>query len=363
LSYSFVMAGAGGTGGHIFPSLAVARVLKSRGHQVLFIGTSDGMEARIIPHHGFAMEFVRSGGVNRVGFRKRVWTAFQLPLGVAAALRIFLRHRPQAVFSMGGYVAVPVLAAALLLRVPLVVMEPNAVPGIANRIVGKRVYRALLGFESARRWFPRSKSEVTGLPIRSEFFSLAPKTEGPFTVLVTGGSLGSRTLNRASRESWRLFRERASSVRIIHQTGRMVESSFAEEFSKAGIGGRVVEFIQDMPAVFAEADLVVGRSGAGGVNEIAAAGKPSVLVPFPFSTDDHQKKNAEALANAGAAILILDAEMNGERLFREVEALRADPKRLAEMRSRVRQFAKPGAAERAAEVLEQAAAEKSGRNR
>lgn len=354
MPHAFILTG-GGTGGHIFPALAVARVLRERGHRLLFIGTPDGMESRLVPDAGYDMAFVKSSGLNRVGFRKQVQSAVQLPVSVAAALQIVRRFRPKAVFSMGGYVAGPVMLAAIFNRTPLLVMEPNAIPGFANRQVARRVYRVLLGFESARRWFPQSRSEVTGLPVRPEFFSLTPKRTGSFTVLITGGSRGARTLNRGLRESWKFFRESGAPVRLVHQTGANEHQALAAEFSSAGVEGEVVPFIRNMPEAFAQADLVVGRAGAGAVNEISAAGMASVLVPLPTAADDHQRRNAEALVKAGAAKMVLDREMNGKRIFEEIECLRQHTNELEQMRARVRQFAKPGAAERAADIMEEAA--------
>jgi UDP-N-acetylglucosamine--N-acetylmuramyl-(pentapeptide) pyrophosphoryl-undecaprenol N-acetylglucosamine transferase len=356
MAHAFVLTG-GGTGGHVFPALAVARVLEAGGHRLLFVGTKDGMESRLVPEAGFAIEFVRSSGLNRVGLAKQIRGAAQLPFGVATAWRILEKFRAEAVFSMGGYVAGPVMLAAALAGIPLVVMEPNSVPGFANRKMAGRVYRALLGFENTRRWFPPNRSEVTGLPVRPEFFALSPKRHDQFTVLITGGSRGARALNRASKESWPHFRA-SQTVRIVHQTGAAEHTALAREFANAGVTGEIVPFIKDMGAAFAQADLVVGRAGAGGVNEIAAAGMASVLVPLPFAADDHQKENAKALLEAGAARMVLDREMSGERLFREVEDLRASPEILAAMRRQVRQFAHPGAAERAALVLEEAAESK-----
>lgn len=354
MPYSFVLTG-GGTGGHVFPALAVASVLRERGHRLLFIGTREGMEARLVAEAGYEMQFIRSSGLNRVGLRQQVQSTLQLPGSIAGASALLGRFRARAVFSMGGYVAGPVMLGALLRRIPLIVMEPNAIPGFANRRVARRVYRALLGFESTRRWFPKERSEVTGLPVRPEFFDVQPKSKGPFSLLITGGSRGSRTLNRASRESWKLFRQAVGEIRIVHQSGAAEHEALAKEFAATGIGGEVVPFISNMAAAFGAADLVVGRSGAGAVNEIAAAGMPSVLVPFPFAADDHQKKNAEMLAHAGAAHMVMDADLNGERLFREVELLRNAPEQRARMRERIRDFARPGAAERAADLMEQAA--------
>ncbi len=346
----------------MIPAIAVARVLRERGHRLLFIGTKEGMETRLVPEAGFDIEFIQSGGLNRVSPLKRLQTAARLPMGFARSTAILRHFRPAAVFSTGGFVAGPVSVSALLLGTPLIIMEPNAVPGVANRKIGKRVYRALLGFEETRKWFPPLASEVTGLPVRKEFFANRLKDSGPFTVLITGGSRGARTLNRAGRESWPLFRDSASPVRIIHQTGAAEYEALSEAFRESGLDGEVVPFISDMAAAFREADLVVGRSGAGGVNEIAAAGMPSVLVPFPFAADDHQRRNAEALAREGAARMILDPELTGERLFSEIEALREHPESLARMREQVKRFAKPGAAERAADVLEEAAASGARRN-
>ncbi len=350
----FVLTG-GGTGGHVYPALAVARILQERGHQLLFIGTAAGIESRLVADAGFAMEHIQITGLNRVGFVQKLRAAAQLPVAVALGAKILGSFRPAAVFSMGGFVAGPVMLAALLRRIPLIVMEPNAIPGFASRKVASRVYRALLSFESTARWFPRDRTELTGLPVRSAFFSLQPKTGDPFTVLITGGSRGSRTLNRAARESWPLFRQSGSPVRFIHQTGSAEYDALRMEFEQSGMQGELVPFLPDMPAAFAQANLVVGRSGAGGVSELAAAGMPSILVPFPFAADDHQKANAQQLANAGAARLVLDADLSGQRLFEEVEGLRANPEGLASMREKVKHFARPSAAERAATVLEEAA--------
>lgn len=351
MSLSFVLTG-GGTGGHVFPALAVARVLRERGHRVLFIGTKEGMEARLVPDAGFDIEFVRSSALNRVGFRQQTQTLIGLPGGVSAAARLLKKFNPQAIFSTGGYAAGPVMLAAIMHRYPLVVMEPNATPGFANRKAARRVYRALLGFEATKRWFPEGRCEVTGLPVRPEFFQVAAKSSGPFTLLVTGGSRGARKLNQAMRAAWPLFK--SSETYVIHQTGANEYEGIAREFAGSGVKGEVMPFIQDMAEAFSRADLVLGRAGAGAVNEVAAAGMPSILVPLPFAADDHQRRNAEALVEANAARMIADAELTGEKLFEAVEWLRTQPEVLSQMRQNVRKFAHPGAAERAADVMEEA---------
>ncbi|HEY7389715.1 MAG TPA: undecaprenyldiphospho-muramoylpentapeptide beta-N-acetylglucosaminyltransferase [Bryobacteraceae bacterium] len=347
----FLMAG-GGTGGHVIPALAVAQELRSRGREVFFVGTARGLEAKLVPQGGFRLELIEIGGLNRVSPQQRITTLFRLPLTTLACLR----YKPAAVFSMGGYAAGPPVMAALARQIPVVVMEPNAIPGFTNRIIGRFVARALLSFPGTARYFPAGRTELTGLPVREEFFQILPKPRGPvLNLLVTGGSQGSRTLNRAGRESWPLFRKAGLTVRIVHQSGPAGYEEMRQAFAQSGLAGEIVPFIMDMPAAFAAADLVVCRSGAGAVSELAAAGKPSVLVPFPFAADDHQTHNAEALERGGAAELVRDAEMTGERLVAVVQELAAASGRLQTMAEAARQFAHPGAARRAADILEEVA--------
>ncbi len=350
---TFLMAG-GGTGGHVIPALAVARELQGRGHHPIFVGTHEGFEAKLVPGSGFPIEWIEIGGLKGVGLGKVLRTLAELPSGVARALGILRRHRPAAVFSMGGYVAGPVVIAAALRGVPIVAMEPNAIPGFTNRWMARFIRRALVSFPETSRYFPKGRTEVTGVPVRRAFFEVAPKPhEARLSILITGGSRGSRTLNNAARGSWVLLRDARLDVRIVHQTGSVApHEEIAHDFARTGIDGRVVPFIHDMPAAFAEADLIVCRSGAGALAELAAAGKPSILVPFPFATDDHQLHNAEAFRTAGAARLVLDSDMTGERLVREVFALAAARPLLDQMSANARKLAHPGAAERAADVLE-----------
>jgi len=342
----------GGTGGHVIPALAVARELRSRGHEVFFVGTDRGMEGKLVPAEGFELRRIDIGGLNRVGWKQRMVTLAKLPVATAGCLK----YRPTAVFSMGGYVAGPPVAAALLRRVPVVVMEPNAVPGFTNRVIGRFVSRALINFAETASYFPKGRTETTGLPVREEFFHLPRKQRGDvMNILITGGSQGSRTLNNAARQSWPLFRSAGMRVRIVHQTGRNGFEELRDAFAQSGIEGEIVPFLTGMPAAFAGADLVVCRAGAGAVSELAAAGKPSILVPFPFAADDHQTRNAEAMARSGAARMVRDAEMNGEKLVGTVLDLARSEDALEAMGDAARRFAHPGAARRAAEILEEVA--------
>jgi UDP-N-acetylglucosamine--N-acetylmuramyl-(pentapeptide) pyrophosphoryl-undecaprenol N-acetylglucosamine transferase len=352
-----IMMAGGGTGGHVVPLLAVARQLQARGHKAVFVGTRTGFEAKLVPAAGFSLEFIEIGGLKRVGVVRTLRTMVQLPLSVLRVFSMIRRLRPSAIFSMGGYAAGPVVLAGTLKRLPIVVMEPNAVPGLTNRQIGRYVKRALLSFSEAARFFPPGKSEVTGLPVRAEFFAIRPKQlESKITVLITGGSQGSRTLNQAAAGSWRYFREAGVPVRFIHQTGAAAHEALARKFAESGMEGELVPFIADMPSAFAQADLVVCRAGAGTVAELAAAGKPSILVPLPTAADEHQLRNAEAFARAGAAQLILDREMDGGRLFEEVNKLRSYPEVLRRMGERVHAFAHPDAALKAAQAVEEAIA-------
>jgi UDP-N-acetylglucosamine--N-acetylmuramyl-(pentapeptide) pyrophosphoryl-undecaprenol N-acetylglucosamine transferase len=346
----FVMAG-GGTGGHVIPALAVASELRSRGHTVRFIGTRRGIESKLVPAADFPIDWIEIGGLNRVGLRQMMTSLAELPVSVWQAARLLDRARPvTAVFSMGGYVAGPVMIAALWKRLPVVVMEPNAVPGFTHRKLARFVAKALVSFEETVRYFPKGRAEVTGRPVRDEFFAIAPKPRtGVITVLITGGSQGSQTLNRAAEQSWPLWKK--DSVRLIHQTGERAYADLAPKFRASGLDGEISAFFDDMPRAFAEADVIVSRSG-GTVSEIAAAGKPSILVPLPGAADQHQLRNAQAFEKAGAARLVLDSEMTGARLVEEVTRLAGESGLLDKMAKAARALARRGASGRAADVLE-----------
>lgn len=349
---TIVMAG-GGTGGHVVPLLAVARELKARRHECIFIGTRSGFEAKLVPAADFPLEFIEIGGLNRVGMAQSIRTLIQLPFSILNARGMLGKFRPGAIFSMGGYVAGPVVLAGLWKRLPIVVMEPNALPGLSNRYVARFVTRALLNFPEAARFFPPGKSTITGLPVRPEFFAIQPKArEAKLTVLITGGSQGSRRLNEAAQQSWNYFREAAFPVTFIHQSGSPGYEALAKRFAASGMEGEIVQFIENMPAAFARADLVIARAGAGALAELAAAGKPAILVPLPGATDEHQLRNAEAFSKAGAARVVLDGEMDGGRLFEEVSRLSAQPAILKRMGDQARRFAHPHAARQAAEIVE-----------
>ncbi|MBL8239196.1 MAG: undecaprenyldiphospho-muramoylpentapeptide beta-N-acetylglucosaminyltransferase [Bryobacterales bacterium] len=343
----FIMAG-GGTGGHVIPGIAVARELASRGHQPLFIGTRAGMEARLVPAAGFPIEWIDIGGLKGLSLVRRARTVVELPASVWHARRLLKAHNAAAVFSMGGYAAAPVVLAAALARTPVVLMEPNAMPGMTNRRMARFARRALVSFPEALPFFPAGRAEIAGLPVRPEFFALPDKPRAsPPVVLVTGGSRGSRTLNFAARD---LAASPGLPCKLILQTGRDMHAEISAAISNPNV--EVIPFIDDMPSAFAQADLLVCRSGAGAVAELAAAGKPSILVPYPFAADDHQMANARAMERAGAARVVSDAGFSAPRMLAEIQACLAE-KNLESMARAARAQALPGAAARAASLLEQ----------
>jgi len=347
---TFVMAG-GGTGGHVLPGLAVARELRERGYEVVFVGTSRGLEARLVPEAGFPLLLVRVGALKRVSWAERLRTVTALPASFVQAGAILDRTRPRAVFSMGGYASGPVTLMALLKDIPVVVMEPNAMPGFAHRLVGPFVRRALLGFDAGGRYFPSGRWEAVGIPIREEFFKVPPKPHtAPYTVLITGGSQGSKRLNIAGPECFKLVE--AGRVVFLHQTGEAEYNEVCFRYRELEGTVDVAPFLRDMPAAFARADVVVCRAGASTVAELCAAGRAAVLVPFPYAADQHQLRNAETMQAGGGARVVLDRDLSGERLWAELRALLEEPGRLEAMERAARGMARPGAARRAADILE-----------
>jgi UDP-N-acetylglucosamine--N-acetylmuramyl-(pentapeptide) pyrophosphoryl-undecaprenol N-acetylglucosamine transferase len=345
------MAG-GGTGGHVMPLIAVAEQLRSRGHEPYFIGTRTGFEARLVPARKFLLEYIDIGGFVGLGLARKLKLLYQLPLSILKCLSSIRRHKPVACFSLGGYVAAPPVVASLLSGIPLIVMEPNAMPGVVNRWMGRFARKALLSFEQAAAYFPAPAIEITGLPVRDEFFLIPRKPfSGELTLLVTGGSQGSQTLNRAMRELWPLLASSDLKVNIIHQCGRRDEEQLKQDFTATNLKGRVTAFLSDMPAAFAEADLVLCRAGAGTVGELAAAGRPSILVPFPFAADDHQTKNAEAMVAAGGGLMFRDEQLTGPVLLDVLRDFITHPDKLEQMAQRAKSLQKAGAATRAVDIL------------
>lgn len=349
-----VLIAGGGTGGHIIPALAVARELAKRhGAEVLFVGTSRGMEARLVPGAGFKLRLIEVGQLKNVSMMTRLHTLMGLPGSIVACRQLIREFKPGVVFGVGGYASGPGMAAALWTHTPAMAFEPNAMPGLANRLVGKRVQAAAVNFPEAARWF--AHCEVTGIPVRPEFFQLErPRGTQPH-LLVFGGSQGARIFNTHLAQAVRPLLDRVAGLTVLHQSGaRGLEQTRAAYAASGADPGRwqVQAFLDDMPARFAEAHLVMARGGASSVAELAAAAKPSLLVPFAAAADQHQKRNAEAMVAAGAALMLEEDELKiAGRLLETLSSLLTDPVRLARMGERARMQAHPDAAERIADRL------------
>ena len=335
----------GGTGGHVIPALAIARELKARyGAELLFVGTARGIETRLVPAAGFELKLVHVGQLKNVSLQTRLRTLFDLPLAIVAALQMIRSFRPQVVIGVGGYASGPGMLAAVLNGVPTVAFEPNVVPGFANRVVAKFVKAAAVHFRETKRFFPAGRTRITGVPVREEFFSVPIRPPGSRNLLIFGGSQGSRAMNRAITEALPALTASIPGLKIVHQTGERDFENVQQAYRQAGMNAQVSKFIDNMPQAFADADLVLCRSGASTVAEITAAGKPAVFVPFPQAADNHQMRNAEALVKANAAELIPERELTTERLVSTVAVLFSDAARLQTMAHNARALSHPQAA-------------------
>ena len=347
-----VLIAGGGTGGHVVPALAIgSRLREEYGAELLFVGTARGLETKLVPQAGFPLELVRSGQLKNVSLRTRLRTSCDVPVGVAHCLRLLRRFRPDVVVGVGGYASGPAMLAALLSRVPTLVYEPNAVPGMTNRLLGRYVSAAAVNFEQTRTFF--RNAEATGVPVRPEIFSLPAKNGGPPRLLVTAGSQGAHVFNEFLPKIAVRLLEAVPGLTIVHQAGaRHVESTRAAFAASGADPARwaVESFLTDMPAQYAAADVVLARSGST-VAELCAAGRPSLLVPFPQAADDHQRRNAEVLAQAGAARMLLQREVTEESLLSALVELLSDAGLRARMSAAARSLARPGALERIAAMV------------
>jgi UDP-N-acetylglucosamine--N-acetylmuramyl-(pentapeptide) pyrophosphoryl-undecaprenol N-acetylglucosamine transferase len=346
-----VLIAGGGTGGHIIPALAVARELVERhGAEVLFVGTARGMETRLVPEAGFKLALVEVGQLKNVSLMTRLRTSWICRARIFACRRLIREFRPHVVFGVGGYASGPAMAAALWVKVPAMAFEPNAMPGLANRLVGKRVQAAAVNFPSAAKWF--NNCEVTGIPVRPEFFTLQPPTAPNPHLLIFGGSQGAHIFNTHLPQMITALLDAVPGLTVLHQSGVRHADSTQAAYAASGADParwQVRAFLDDMPARFAQASLAMARSGASTVAELAAAGKPSLLVPFAAAADNHQLRNAEEMVKAGAAVLLdeQDLDLPG-RLLTALTSLLASPERLTEMATAARTQAHPDAAERIA---------------
>lgn len=370
-----VIIAGGGTGGHVIPALAIAQQLKKQfDAEVLFVGTARGIETRLVPQAGFPLELIQVGALKNVSLMTRAKTMFDLPRALWTAGRIVSDFRPDVVIGVGGYASGPAMLAAIRRRIPTLAFEPNVVPGFANRLVARFVSAAAVHFEETCEYFRNAK--VTGVPVREAFFNLpahnnmsakgaiarseSPQDESVPTLLVFGGSQGAHAINQAMIESLPGLREKIPAIHIIHQTGQRDFDSVLAAYQRVGMttsevtgrsSGEVHKFIDNMPATFARADLLVCRSGASTVGEITASGKPAIFVPFPRAADDHQNVNARALERAGAAVVVEESNLEAAYLVETIVAMLSDPVRLRRMSEAARSLAHPNAVQEIADIV------------
>jgi UDP-N-acetylglucosamine--N-acetylmuramyl-(pentapeptide) pyrophosphoryl-undecaprenol N-acetylglucosamine transferase len=349
-----VLIAGGGTGGHLYSGIAVHEILTREGkHEVHFIGTRDGIEARVLPERGIDVKFIPVGKFRRSGPAAKAASVAILPLSGLCALIALLKARPDVVLGVGGYASGPAVAAAALLRIRRAVIEQNSVAGFTNRMLGRFVGRVFLGLPGAASDFPRGVGVFVGNAVRSALFAVPPADEGakPFTVLVFGGSQGAHRINELIIEALPHLADMKGDLSFIHVTGYSDLPAVKRAYEETGIPAEVYEFREDMERLYARAHWVIARSGAMTVSELAAAQRPSLLIPYPFAVDDHQAGNAAYLVDAGAAVMIRQQELDGSRLASLIREAAGNRKRLSMMGNKAGKAARPDAAREIADWI------------
>lgn len=355
-----VLIAGGGTGGHLFPGIAVAQELRRRDAmgRILFVGTARGIETRAVPKAGFELALLPVSALRGRGFVGVITGLLRLPLAMLGALKLVRRFRPQIAVSVGGYAAGPAVLAARLLGIPCVVMEQNAVAGLTNRILGRVAQHVVAALPTQN--FPPGKVHVLGNPVRADLLPVRDLPYAPASpprLLIVGGSQGARALNDAMIAVAPRLKAAGLALSIVHQTGQTDAARVNAAYQEHGLpNARAVPFIDDMASAFRDADLLLCRAGAGTISELTVCGRPAILVPFPAAADDHQSANARVLAAQGAALHVPQAELTADRLFELLQTLSQDRARLVDMAARSHHAGKPEALSRIVNLLEQEAA-------
>lgn len=344
-----VLIAGGGTGGHLFPGIAIAEEICSRGGEVSFVGTARGIESRVLPRLGMSLDLIKVRGLVRTTAADRLRFILEAPLALHQVAGILRRRRPQVVVGVGGYASGPVVLSAAVARMPTAILEQNTIPGITNRILGRLADRVYASFEESLRFFPQGKVEVTGNPVRRDIVEAlgdaARRTssgDGRLRLLVFGGSQGARFLNERLMEAAHLLS--SMPIALVHQTGEADQNRVTAAYRAARLDAEVVPFIDNMATRYAAADLVLCRAGATTLAELAIASRPAILVPFPYATHGHQEKNARELESRGAAICRTQSELNASRLAELLGELAADQGRRAAMAKAMGALGRPAAA-------------------
>ncbi len=355
-----MLIAGGGTGGHLFPGLALAEEVKTRHprNDVLFVGTPRGLETRIVPRNGFPLELVDVGPLKRQGALGTLRGLGRVPRALWQSRRILRKFDPDVVVGVGGYASGPVVMAAWMMRIPTAVQEQNALPGFTNRTLGRFARACFIAFDEARAGFPPGRTHLLGNPIRRAFLDNYLHSKEPsgqrLSILVTGGSQGAHVLNlRVAEALEELAPELGQRLRVVHQTGEKDLPEIARRYQAlgdSGVDAQATAFIDDMANAYAQADLLVCRAGATTIAELTVCKKPAILVPFPYAADDHQTVNARSMVRNGAAILLPERDLTGQKLAGELRALEADRERLRRMARQSGLLGRPEAAREIAEV-------------
>ena len=350
-----LLIAGGGTGGHVFPAIAIAQEWLSRGkeREVVLVGTQRGIEMKLVPAARLPLETIRVAGLKGKGGATLLKNSWMLGSGVSDAFAVLKRHKPQVAFGVGGYAAGPMLLATWFKGIPNVIFEPNAEPGLTNKILAHLAQRIATGYSvSGKSWGERAV--VTGCPVRAEFFAIEPrKPERPYRLLVTGGSQGARPVNRVFSSAAPLLATRKDELQIVHQTGERDYNEVSAAYTKSGMNVEVTPFLTNMAERFSWADVIVCRAGAITAAEVAAAGRAAIFIPFGAATDSHQLRNAQEMTSAGAGRLIAEPELTAERLSQEIVSLLDQPGEIEKLGRNARSVAHPNAVREIVDLIEQ----------
>lgn len=356
-----IIIAGGGTGGHVFPGLAIAQEMKRRdgSAEIYFIGTEHGIEARVVPREGFPIKFIRAKGIAGVSLARKIKALMTLFLSAVDSYRIIKTIKPDVVIGSGGYVSGSVVLMAVLMSIPTVILEQNSIPGLTNKILGKFVDSICITYQDSISYFPRGKTFLTGNPVRTQIlkgniesaYKLFSLEKGLFTILVFGGSAGARSINRAMIDSLPYLYDIRGKIQFLHQTGQMDYEFVRNEYRRHEFKGTIAPFIFQMGEAYAVADLVISRAGATTLAEITAVGKPSILIPYPYATGGHQEFNARKLVQMNGARMILDSELSGKRIAEEIKELYYGEVLRTEMQKNCKTIGRPEATEKIVDIV------------
>lgn len=350
-----IIIAGGGTGGHLYPGIAVAREFQKRYKdiEILFVGTTSGIEYRVLPKEGYRLETIRIAGFIGKGLLKKTATFFMIPFSIIDSFKILNRFKPQCVIGVGGYASGPLVLSAAFMRIPNVILEENVIPGATNRLLSYFTRKAAVAFEDTKRFLRKGADiVVVGNPIREEIYKEPRHKSDRFTLLIFGGSLGAHTINMKMVETVDYLKEIKEKIRIIHQTGDADYNLVKDAYNKAGLNADVMPFIYDMAAAYANADLVISRAGATTVAELTACGKAAILIPFPFAAHNHQEINAKALSDAGAGEMVLNKDLSGKVLAERINYFLNNRSKIEEMEKKSMALGKRDAASKMADLCE-----------